>query len=88
MPATFNQLVVWTALPDGTLPGNPDVLQISVAVSPRLASTGAAPQMLGSWPDWLDWPAHSLSFSVHIGSRPSHRDRSPSSPRPFRSRPE
>ena len=69
MPTTFSQLVIWTALPDGTLPGNPDVLQISVAVSPRLASTGAAPQMLGSWPDWLDWPAHSLSFNVHIGAR-------------------
>jgi hypothetical protein len=68
MPSSFSQLIVWTALPNGTLPGNPNVLQISVAVSPRLSSLATATQPLGNWPDWLDWPAHTVSFSVKIGT--------------------
>ncbi|MGD0083458.1 MAG: hypothetical protein ABSD78_09720 [Acidimicrobiales bacterium] len=63
-----SQFLIWTALPNGTLPGNPNVLQLSVIVSPRLMSSSNAAQKLGAYSDWLDWPATKVSFAVNIGT--------------------
>jgi len=35
MPGTSQELI-WTALPNGTVPGHPKTLRLSVFVSPRL----------------------------------------------------
>jgi hypothetical protein len=67
MPPVPSQLLVWTALPNGPLPGHPNTLQLSVVVSPRLASTSTSQQTLQEYPDWIDWPSRSVSFSVTIG---------------------
>lgn len=68
MPPVPSQLLVWTALPNGPLPGHPHTLQLSVVVSPRLLSSTTAKRDLGSYPDWADWPQTSVSFSVTIGA--------------------
>jgi hypothetical protein len=67
MTPPHTQLLVWTALPNGPVPGHAGKVQISVALSPRLMSTSAADQPLGDYRDWLDWPAHRVSFTVNIG---------------------
>jgi hypothetical protein len=69
MPTTYSQLVVWTALPNGKVPGHSNQLQLSVLVSPRLMSSSTSPQTLGptNYPDWLNWPATAVSFAVKIG---------------------
>jgi hypothetical protein len=64
------QTIVWTALPNGTAGGG-KTLRISVCASPRLsASTNQERVALSEFPDWLDWPAQDISFSVHLGSLP------------------
>jgi hypothetical protein len=65
---THDQRIIWTALPNGFLPGKTNVLQISVALSPRLGASATSPSILGNWPDWVIWPQHTVSFTVKVGA--------------------
>ena len=67
------QTVVWTALPNGTADGGKR-LRISVCASPRLfASKDQEDVGLSEFPDWLEWPAKEITFSVHLGPLPPVR---------------
>lgn len=66
-PPTYSQQIIWTAIPNGTVPKSPNTLQLSVVVSPRLASSSSAETTLSNYPDWLPWPANHVSFTVTIG---------------------
>jgi len=69
MPGT-SQTVIWTALPNGTVPGEPKTLRLSVFVSPRLSPASGTPNPeLHMFPDFLDWPATHLSWKVTIGGK-------------------
>jgi hypothetical protein len=58
-----SQLVIWTAIPNGTASnGN---LLVSVQVSPRLDAS-SSPGDLGQFPDWVDWPATPVHWHVKI----------------------
>jgi hypothetical protein len=55
----LQQQVIWTALPNGrTRLATGEKLKLSVVVSPRLRLDGGATGVLGSFPDFVDWPAH------------------------------
>lgn len=81
----LQQTLVWTALPDGS--DGPlqegGTVRLSAFMSPRLLST--TPQVkekLGSYPDFLDWPAKikGASFAVDFGdgvARPATPDFNP-----------
>ena len=47
-----SQLLIWTAIPRA-LSLDPETVAVSVVVSPRLRGS----DVLGSYPDWLDWTA-------------------------------
>ncbi|MCP1850272.1 MULTISPECIES: hypothetical protein [unclassified Bradyrhizobium] len=53
------QQIIWTTLPNGRkrLPTGEN-LNLSVVVSPRLRLDGGATGVLGSFPNFVDWPAH------------------------------
>lgn len=52
------QQVIWTALPNGRMSlATGEKLKLSVVVSPRLRLDGGATGVLGSFPDFVDWPA-------------------------------
>ncbi len=66
---TINQRLIWTALPNGITPDNLNY-KLSVFVSPRLfTDEGSASERLSSFPDFLDWPATPITFSVHLASK-------------------
>ena len=68
-----DQTIVWTALPNGTADGGKR-LRVSVCASPRLSSgTNQEYVALSEFPDWLDWAAKDITFSVHLGSLPPVR---------------
>jgi hypothetical protein len=69
MPGTSQELI-WTALPNGTVPGHPKTLRLSVFVSPRLSTSAGPPRPeLHLFPDFLDWPATHISWKVTIGGK-------------------
>ena len=62
-----SQLVLWTAVPNGTAPnGN---LRVSVHVAPRLTPS-SSPGTLGHFPDWLHWPAVHVGWHLKINGVP------------------
>jgi hypothetical protein len=68
MPA-ISQTLLWTALPNGTKPGHPHTLRLSVFISPRLSAPSSPRPELHLFPDFLDWPATNVSFKVTIGGK-------------------
>jgi hypothetical protein len=61
MAETFNQAVIWTALPQGIVPGTEgeeEKAQVSVFVTPQLSATpgGGQPPHLSTYTDWVNWP--------------------------------
>jgi hypothetical protein len=77
-PPTKNltQVLLWTALPQGTLPGAANTVRLSVLVTPQLSfeeSVGFRTETsteLATFPDWVNWPdtvanpSSPISFSV------------------------
>src|SRR5215208_352766 len=73
MPIT-SQVVQWVALPNGvTGEGADRKARLSVFVAPRLRAVEQQ-ALLGSFPDFLDWPNHvqpgEISFDVEIENGP------------------
>ena len=65
------QTVIWTALPNGvTGSGEGSKLRLAVLVTPRLWSDEGARPTLETFPDFLDWPAVDIQFSVQFGNGP------------------
>lgn len=64
-PPTYSQQIIWTAVSNGT--AGSGTVQLSVAIAPRLVSTAAA-ATLADYPDWLNWPATAVTFTVTIGT--------------------
>ncbi len=63
------QTVMWTALPSGI---SGERLRLSVLVSPRLQTNEGLPRpSLAQFPDFLDWPARAVSFSVAFDGGPT-----------------
>src|SRR5262245_22487840 len=60
------QQIIWTALPNGLRqPPSLTSLKLSVFMSPRLILDGGATLgTLGSFPDFLDWPARMQSGQI------------------------
>jgi hypothetical protein len=63
-----SQQLIWTAIPNGFVPGSTTKVQLSVVVSPRLITGGTTTTNLGPFTDWTDWPGHKVTFTVTIGS--------------------
>ena len=63
-----SQELIWTALPNGIVPGHPKRLRLSVFVSPRLSAGGSHPE-LHLFPDFLDWPSAAITWKVTIGGK-------------------
>ena len=61
----MKQTIVWTALPFGINPTGKQ-LRLSVLISPRLDTTPAASGILKDFPDFRNWPAVNLRFSVEF----------------------
>lgn len=60
---------MWTALPNGVVGGR---LRLSVFVSIRLQTDEGGPRpTLDQFPDFLDWPATALTFSVAFAGGPT-----------------
>ena len=69
MPA-ISQEIIWTALPNGKVPGHPNTLRISVFVSPRLSCPSGPPRPeLHLFPDFVDWPSTHIGWKVTIGGK-------------------
>lgn len=68
------QQIVWTVLPFG-FAGKPGTRagrrRVSVVVSPRLTPEAANEQILGKFPEWLNWPEalKGAKFAVQSGGR-------------------
>jgi hypothetical protein len=60
------QRVIWTACPNGT--SSDGRARISVAVGPQL-SPSASNATLAEFPDWADWPATKIAWTVTIGGK-------------------
>jgi hypothetical protein len=59
MSETFDQAVIWTALPQGFVPGTEqEQARVSVFVTPQLSASpgGGAPPHLSTYTDWVNWP--------------------------------
>ncbi|HEX7276306.1 MAG TPA: hypothetical protein VF244_02935, partial [Acidimicrobiales bacterium] len=61
------QRVVFTALPNGLVPGEPGQYRLSVHIAPQLRTD--ADTTLATFPDWVDWPAtvNAVVFTVSFG---------------------
>ncbi len=56
---TYDQAVIWTALPQGFVPGsNEQQARVSVFVTPQLSASpgGGTPPHLSTYTDWINWP--------------------------------
>jgi hypothetical protein len=56
---TFDQAVIWTALPQGFVPGTEEKqARVSVFVTPQLSVTGGSggSPHLSTYTDWVNWP--------------------------------
>ena len=59
MSQEFDQAVIWTALPQGFVPGSEEKqAQVSVFVTPQLSvkSSNGTPPHLSTYTDWVNWP--------------------------------
>lgn len=63
-----SQRVMWTALPNGFTSDGTN-LQLSVFVSPRLRSDEGT--TLADFPDFLNWPATPITWTVRMGGLPA-----------------
>lgn len=60
------QKIIWTALPNGVHDG---WLHLSAFASPRLIPEGDE-HTLVAFPDWADWPAQDIAFTVSVNGGP------------------
>ena len=67
---TLRQRVLFTALPNGLVEGEPGHYRLSVHVAPRLSTTDVSDTVLSEFPDWADWPAvaNAIGWSVAFGN--------------------
>ena len=62
------QTIVWTALPNGVEDSR---LKLSVFAAPQLKTDEGLPApTLDQFPDFLDWPAHTLKFRALFSNTP------------------
>ncbi|PGV73200.1 hypothetical protein [Bacillus thuringiensis] len=71
----LKQTLLWTALPNGMVAGNPPSLRLSAMVSPRLMADASEPTLrsdgtltLQQFGDFLNWPKIHPEFSVRFAN--------------------
>lgn len=65
------QRILWTVLPFGRAADGSGRLRVSIVASPRLTPQAANEQVLGAFPEWVNWPKtlNDVKFRLRIGAQ-------------------